>query len=95
MLSVPGELLYGDILEAGDSVEPGLPEAPGNLVLQLCVLPASQHRLVSMSFNKQAAVTRVKPQGADLLPLPLLVAKTSRNHLNEAIIPLLPAEIGE
>jgi hypothetical protein len=34
-------------------------------------------------------------QGADHLPLPLLVAKTGRNHLNEEFISLLPTGIGE
>ncbi len=36
------------------------------------------------------------PQGADhLLPLPLRVAKTGRNHLNEEFTPLLPTGVGE
>ncbi len=34
-------------------------------------------------------------QGADPLPLPLRVAKTGRNHLNEEFTPLLPTGIGE
>jgi hypothetical protein len=35
------------------------------------------------------------PQGADLLPLPLHVAKEGRNHLKEEITPLLPTGIGD
>jgi hypothetical protein len=34
-----------------------------------------------------------QPQGAETLPL--LVAKTGRNHLNEEFTPLLPTGIGE
>jgi hypothetical protein len=35
------------------------------------------------------------PQGADHLPLPLRVANTGRNHLNEELTSLLPTGIGE
>jgi hypothetical protein len=37
----------------------------------------------------------LQPQGADSLPLPLHVTKTSKNNVNEEITPLLPTGTGE
>jgi hypothetical protein len=39
--------------------------------------------------------SQLGPQGTDSLPLPVRVAKTGKNNLNEEITPLLPTGIGE
>jgi hypothetical protein len=46
-------------------------------------------------IGSQSSLIAIKPQVADPLPLPVRVAKTGRNHLNEEFTPLLPTGIGE
>jgi hypothetical protein len=59
------------------------------------VVIASGKPLLNYAVAGGGGGVGVTPQGADHLPLPLRIAKTGRNHLNEEFTPLLPTGIGE
>jgi hypothetical protein len=68
-----------------------LPYFVSTIVLGLRQAAARQYRILSID----AAVARETHRARIPSPLPLRVAKTGRNHLNEEFTPLLPTGIGE